>query len=185
MMWIALYSQTGSEIDNIISELGLRPNLILTNTTTCDTIDHAIRMKHSQIQSLLQAMPLYDAKNYLVTLHGYLNIVPPATIDRFPNMYNGHPGLINLYPELRGRDPQKKIWDRYCAGDPYQKIGSVIHRVTPEVDEGPIQLTVSTEEIQEWESYEDALNTIKKLSLISWTDFLGFQGIGDSNGTIS
>jgi folate-dependent phosphoribosylglycinamide formyltransferase PurN len=48
-------------------------------------------------------------------------------------MYNGHPGLITKYPELKGKDPQIRAFQgNYNTG------GCVIHKVTPGVDEGEV-----------------------------------------------
>jgi folate-dependent phosphoribosylglycinamide formyltransferase PurN len=52
-----------------------------------------------------------------------------------------------LYPDLKGKDPQVKAWKAN-----YKTIGSVIHRVTAGVDEGPVVL-------------ERAYNSDKLLSL--------------------
>jgi folate-dependent phosphoribosylglycinamide formyltransferase PurN len=71
-------------------------------------------------------------KNPLITLHGWLRIVPEEIANEY-EIFNGHPGLITLYPELKGKDPQVKAFEAN-----YKTIGSVIHRVTAGVDEGPV-----------------------------------------------
>jgi len=48
-------------------------------------------------------------------------------------IYNGHPGLITKYPELKGKDPQVKA---HKLG--HEVAGAVIHKVTAGVDEGRI-----------------------------------------------
>ena len=73
---------------------------------------------------------LYE--NPIITLHGWLRIMPPEICNRY-EIYNGHPGLITKYPELKGKDPQMRAWE----GD-YEFCGSVLHRVTEGVDEGEI-----------------------------------------------
>ena len=70
--------------------------------------------------------------NPLVTLHGWLRIVPEEIANNY-EVYNGHPGLITMYPDLKGKDPQVKAWEAH-----YKTVGSVIHRVTAGVDEGPV-----------------------------------------------
>jgi folate-dependent phosphoribosylglycinamide formyltransferase PurN len=47
--------------------------------------------------------------------------------------YNGHPGLITKYPELKGKDPQVRAFE-----GKYPVAGAVIHKVTAGVDEGRI-----------------------------------------------
>ena len=112
--WIAFFSQTGSEIADISEALGQAPDVIITNDRPehLRTIDERIEKQgyftwankptEEDYISLLEAYP--DA---VVTLHGWLRIVPPYVCER-SNIYNGHPGLITKYPELKGKDPQEK-----------------------------------------------------------------------------
>ena len=51
-----------------------------------------------------------DVDNTLITLNGWLRIVPPDKCAKY-NIYNGHPGLITKYPELKGKDPQQRMWE--------------------------------------------------------------------------
>ena len=48
-----------------------------------------------------------NLKHDLITLHGYLRIIPENICKQCKHIYNGHPGLINMYPELKGKDPQE------------------------------------------------------------------------------
>jgi len=75
---------------------------------------------------------LRQVENLIITLHGWLRVVPEDVCEKH-EMYNGHPGLITRYPELKGKDPQMRAF----AGD-YNTAGCVIHKVTPGVDEGEI-----------------------------------------------
>ena len=135
--WIAFFSQTGSEIVNISKALGREPDLIITN----ERPDH-LRQINQGIE-LCYLMPnkptledyeniLSAYENPLITLHGWLRIVPEEIADQY-EIYNGHPGLITLYPDLKGKDPQMKAFEAN-----YKTVGSVIHRVTTGVDEGPV-----------------------------------------------
>jgi folate-dependent phosphoribosylglycinamide formyltransferase PurN len=72
-------------------------------------------------------------KEYVISLHGWLRIMPAEIVKEYPVMYNGHPGLITKYPELKGKDPQMKAWNLDLPTS-----GCVIHRVTEEVDGGTI-----------------------------------------------
>lgn len=74
---------------------------------------------------------------YVITLHGWLRIIPEEIIKEYPTMFNGHPGLITKYPELKGKDPQMKAWNLNL-----NTSGCVIHQVTAGVDEGPIMRQV-------------------------------------------
>ena len=135
--WIAFFSQTGSEIVNISKALGREPDLIITNERP-----DRLRKINEGIE-LCYMMPnkptLEDYKNILnayenplITLHGWLRIIPEEIADQY-EIFNGHPGLITLYPDLKGKDPQEKAFEAN-----YKTIGSVIHRVTAGVDEGPV-----------------------------------------------
>jgi folate-dependent phosphoribosylglycinamide formyltransferase PurN len=45
----------------------------------------------------------------IVTLHGWLRVIPAYVCER-SRIYNGHPGLITKYPELKGKDPQVRAF---------------------------------------------------------------------------
>ena len=53
------------------------------------------------------------------------------------SIYNGHPGLITEYPELKGKDPQIRAYEGIKAGK-YNTAGAVIHKVVEGVDEGKV-----------------------------------------------
>ena len=135
--WICFFSQTGSEIVNISQALGREPDLIVTN----DRPDHLRKINEGielcyvmpnkpTLEDYQEVLSAYD--NPLVTLHGWLRIVPEEIANEY-EIYNGHPGLITLYPDLKGKDPQMKAFEAN-----YKTVGSVIHRVTAGVDEGPV-----------------------------------------------
>lgn len=137
--WYALYSQTGSEINEICQATGLKPFFVLTDNRS-DPLsrrgNYTSAICHSR-EVLEQRLLDWVAPGDLVTLHGYKRIVSPATVRalkaRGVKLLNGHPGAIDLYPELRGLDPQKRAIE---AG--YSTVGCVIHEVEPEVDSGKI-----------------------------------------------
>lgn len=173
--WIAFFSQTGSEIVNISKTLGIKPNLICTNNTEeyKGTPYHpGIRElksticigTHKKLMEYLSMTNVYNPKDTLITLHGYLRILPPEICNKF-EIYNGHPALITHYPELKGKDPQERTWE----GN-YHTIGSVVHRVTEGVDEGEVVKSVA---------YANRCNTkdelylkLKESSLEAWLWFL-------------
>jgi hypothetical protein len=70
----------------------------------------------------------------LITLHGFLYIIPAEALEG-KKVFNGHPGLITKYLELKGKDKQKAVLNNK---EKYPEIGSVIHLVTPELDDGPV-----------------------------------------------
>jgi phosphoribosylglycinamide formyltransferase-1 len=168
--WIALFSQTGSEIVEVSQALNRWPDLIITN----ERPDH-LRKIHPALEGkvvFVENKPteeelgtvLGQYGNPLVTLHGWLRIMPPYICNRF-EIYNGHPGLITKYPELKGKDPQQKAFDLGL-----ETSGCVIHEVTEGVDEGKIlrseEVTIKGLEIGE------LFRILHQTSIGLWVDFL-------------
>ena len=167
--WIAFFSQTGSEIVNISKALGKEPDLIVTN----ERPDH-LRKINEGIE-LCYMMPnkptladyeniLSAYENPLITLHGWLRIVPEEIANEY-EIFNGHPGLITLYPELKGKDPQFRAWE----GN-YKTVGSVIHRVTAGVDEGPVVLERAFN-LERLLSLDDTFRILHNISTDLWIKF--------------
>ena len=136
--WIAMFSQTGSEIANIAEKINRWPDLIIVNERNIErTIDSRLQGKNvvfvSNTPSEEQLRKLWlQYSSPVITLHGWLRIIPESLCTEF-EIYNGHPGLITKYPELKGKDPQIR-----AIKGPYDVAGCVIHKVTPGVDEGKI-----------------------------------------------
>ncbi len=177
-----MFSQTGSEISNLIDEIGIQPYKILTTNTNKDTInpkiisefgDKLVCDSHDKLMQYLRDINRKDVQ-ILITLHGYLRIIPPDVCD-IHQIFNGHPALINHYPELKGKDPQEKTWENR---EKYQLIGSVIHSVTKDVDSGVIYTTVEYPFIHKISTKEKLYEELKLLSLISWTRFFYKEVIG-------
>lgn len=169
--WIAFFSQTGGEIADIANSIGRWPDVIITNERPehLRTIDERIEKqgyftwanKPSE-EDYISQFEKYS--NPLVTLHGWLRIVPPYVCER-TEIYNGHPGLITEYPELKGKDPQEKAFNLK-----HEQIGCVLHRVTAGVDEGRI---IAEERTNAWKlELDDIFRILKDRSLYLWTDFL-------------
>lgn len=179
-LWIALFSHTGTEIVDIAEAIGEWPTRIITNhrLNMEDTVNVALPKHNRWIipnrpseYDYRKAFQLdREDKPLLITLHGWMRIVPPAICDEY-EIYNGHPGLINFYPELKGKDPQVRAWESISTGEGMEYAGSVIHRVTPGVDEGPIKMgsMFSTTSIP---SFEDFNKTLRLHSLDLWVNFL-------------
>ena len=169
--WIAFFSQTGGEIADIANSIGRWPDVIITNERPehLRTIDERVEKqgyftwanKPSE-EDYVSQFEKYS--NPLVTLHGWLRIVPPYVCER-TEIYNGHPGLITKYPELKGKDPQEKAFNLK-----HEQIGCVLHRVTAGVDEGRI---IAEERTNAWQlELDDIFRILKDRSLYLWTDFL-------------
>ena len=167
--WIAFFSQTGSEIVDIIDKLGKHPSQIITNHRPND-----IRKINEKLPYYAEVSNKPDLKqlefvcglfeNPIITLHGWLRIMPPEICNKY-EIYNGHPGLITKYPELKGKDPQMRAWE----GN-YNTVGSVLHRVTEGVDEGEIISSASfTKEGLDINGY---FRILREMSSTLWVDFL-------------
>ena len=169
--WIAFFSQTGGEIADIANSIGRWPDVIITNERPehLRTIDERVEKqgyftwanKPSE-EDYISQFEKYS--NPLVTLHGWLRIVPPYICER-TEIYNGHPGLITMYPELKGKDPQEKAFNLK-----HEQIGCVLHKVTAGVDEGKIIAEERTNAFQL--ELDDIFRILKDRSLYLWTDFL-------------
>jgi folate-dependent phosphoribosylglycinamide formyltransferase PurN len=147
--WIAFFSQSGSELNNIIYHTGRVPAAIITNRQNDDGINASLKLakdegklnwitlpKNPELKDYKKALKSF--KDPLITLHGYLRIIPKEICKKYKNIYNLHPGLITEYPDLKGKDPQVRA---VKAG--YNTAGAVIHKVIPAVDEGEIILSHS------------------------------------------
>lgn len=142
--WIAFYSKSGREINNIRKTINRNPDLIVTNrgdlegtnkelVKDCGDVIYQIPNKpilNNYLDVIEDCSDLFD--NCIITLHGYLRIIPKELCDQF-DIYNLHPGLINEFPELRGKDPQLKAY----KGN-YEYSGNVIFKVDENIDTGNI-----------------------------------------------
>ena len=169
--WIAFFSQTGAEIADISESIGRWPDIIITNERPdhLRTIDSRIEKQgyytwankptEEDYIDLLENYP--DA---VTTLHGWLRVVPAYVCER-SKIYNGHPGLITEYPELKGKDPQIRAFE-----GKYPVMGCVLHKVTAGVDEGRV---IMEERFNAWNvELEDLFRILRDRSLYMWCNFL-------------
>jgi len=164
MMWVALFSQTGSEIVELSKNIGRWPDVILRDNAVNEEFinnelyQYQIRT-HDEIVDYLGTLD----EDVLITLHGYLRILPelPHTV------YNGHPALCHRFPELKGYNPQEKTWNNIKE---YPIIGSIIHEVTDEVDGGRIVKEVTyTNRV---ETKDEMYDKLREASLQCWLHFM-------------
>ena len=170
--WIAFFSQTGAEICDIAESIGRWPDRIVTNTRPehLRTIDPRIPKKLLSYvrnkptpEEYLWYLTKFESKP-IVTLHGWLRVIPPDVCETF-QIFNGHPGLITEYPELKGKDPQIRAFE-----GKYPVAGAVLHKVIPEVDEGKI---IAEERFNAFDlSLDDLFRILRDRSLYMWTNFL-------------
>lgn len=171
--WYPLFSQTGSEVVDLCEIHHLKPTMIFTtnvdeskykwNDNIRTTASSIYAASHNDIVDYF--MTRVDPENTLITLHGYLRIIPPEMCEKF-DIYNGHPAPIRDYPELKGKDPQIRIWQNK---EKYPIIGSVVHKVTAGVDEGEIVGHHSISNVAT--SEEDLFSQLKFTSLMAWNRF--------------
>ena len=170
--WIAFFSQTGGEIADIAESLQRWPDLIVTNErpSKLRTIDGRILDNVEERLVVLPNKPTVEdyetilQDNALITLHGWLRIMPRVICEKYA-IYNGHPGLITEYPELKGKDPQIRAFE-----GKYPVAGAVLHKVIPEVDEGRI---IAEERFNAFNlSLDDLFRILRDRSLYMWTNFL-------------
>ena len=167
--WITFFSQTGGEIADIAESLQRWPDLIITNKRPdhLRTIDsRVVEYGYTELPNnpTVEDYETVLQDNSIITLHGWLRIMPPAVCDKYL-MYNGHPGLITKYPELKGKDPQVKAFE-----GKYPVAGAVIHKVTAGVDEGRI---IMEEYFNATQLDLDGLfRILRDRSLYMWTNFL-------------
>lgn len=167
--WVACISQTGSELYTICETMLRKPDaLVITNKSKVIPgiwdleIDNVyIFDKRPSTEQLLDVFKDAD----VITLHGYLYILPPDICKRFAGkIFNGHPGLITKYPELVGKDPQIRAWNKYPS------YGCVLHEVTAAVDRGPI---IDSQEIDAYlvKDLDDLFIVLKDMSISLWLRF--------------
>tara|TARA_R110001583_G_scaffold13766_1_gene58663 strand:- start:37974 stop:38504 length:531 start_codon:yes stop_codon:yes gene_type:complete len=169
-LWVAFFSQTGSEIANISEQLNRWPDLIIVNERNIErTIDSRLQNQNVKfVSNRPTTEELYDIlssyNNPIVTLHGWLRIMPPSICKSY-DIYNGHPGLITEYPELKGKDPQIRAFEAK-----HEVAGCVLHKVTSGVDEGAVLM----EEHFNAEGVElnELFRILKDRSLFMWVKFL-------------
>ena len=169
--WIVFFSQTGAEIADLAESLGRWPDRIITNDRPdhLRTIDKRIEEKGyftfnnkptlEEYQELLMYFP-----EAIITLHGWLRVMPAEICEKF-NIYNGHPGLITKYPELKGKDPQIRAFE-----GKYETAGAVLHKVTAGIDEGTI---IAEERFNAFNlEVNDLFRILRDRTLYMWTNFL-------------
>lgn len=171
--WGVLISQTGSEVIAISKKTGFLPGLLITNNIrkmpleTLETlVELGVTVKEIPFRPTLQDYLIPELlEKKLITLHGFLRILPPDFFQHFSgSLYNGHPGLITYFPELKGKDPQIRAWE-----GKYETIGSVVHKVTEGVDEGEVVRFAARANTAQ--SLDEMYLLLRETSLDSWERF--------------
>lgn len=170
--WIAMFSRTGYELAEIIKRTGVLPFKIITNsksicTDLIDTIETnkipLVRVSgNPSVEEYNQHLSVEGKKT--VTLHGWMRVIPPEICHEY-EIFNGHPGLITKYPELKGKDPQEK-----AVKLGHFQIGTVIHRVIPKVDSG--EILASTSIINTYKDVDAVSDVLREMSINLWCDVM-------------
>lgn len=137
--WYAIFSHTGSEIENIQKELNITPDAILTNNANyCGSLPALYGTKE-----MIEAFMTNVAPNSVITLNGYRNLISAETIDvlkrKNVKLVNIHPAPIYVpgYEDLRGLDPHGRYYLGYRDGK-YNLLGVTLHEVDDGVDTGKV-----------------------------------------------
>lgn len=171
--WIAMFSQTGSELHAVCTQLGIWPDVVITNAKEIDAskwkntnlvwLSFKDKITSKTYKSLFKMFSPCDEP--VVTLHGWLKIVPDDVCVQY-QIFNGHPGDIVKFPQLKGKDPQQKAVDLKLPWS-----GCVIHRVIAEVDAGPIVIHDEVA-IAHCKDVNQVIDALKKCSIDQWKRFI-------------
>lgn len=171
-LWVTLFSQTGSEIYNISKTLNRVPDIIITNKSKEKILDINQDLFHEYLEKIvwvskkptvleyIEAIP----PNALVTLHGWLRIIPPEICAMY-EIYNLHPAPLLRYPHLKGKDPQVKTFE-----EKLEFSGNTIHKCIAELDAGPV-LAQNLINIKD-NTLDEIFNKTHKAASELWVDFL-------------
>lgn len=174
--WVALFSHTGSEIAYISHRLKRWPDTIITNQSPA-TEQITSDIRRGKINFCKSTPSVQDYRSLLegadiVTLHGWMRIIPGEICKEY-NILNLHPGLITKYPELKGKDPQRRVFENTTKT--YSHVGCVIHRAVAEVDAGKVLMTCSTR--NNASGVADLTDKLHDMASSMWIDLLSTEGI--------
>ena len=174
--WIAFFSHTGNEIYEVSKSIGRFPDRIITNRVPGDGMINKNLIDRTDMMYVKDRPEVQDYDrvlwdNSVVTLHGWMRVIPKQ-ICKANKIYNLHPGLITKYPELKGADPQRRVFE--CNDpDKYKRVGCVIHDVTPEVDAGRVIIERS---VNNTFAGTDVLSCyLHRMATQLWIDFINLS----------
>ena len=175
--WIAMFSHTGSEIASISKKLGKWPDKIITNKEPGDkSISKALGkelMFCSKKPSVSDYRRLF-ARGDFITMHGWMQILPSKICSDY-DIYNLHPGLITKYPELKGKDPQKRVFGSKVS---YDHVGCILHKATGVLDSGPVIMERSTS--NSFTGPNHLSEYLHEMSTEMWTEYISFKLHGEA-----
>lgn len=141
--WYSLFSHTGKETENLWRQLYRQLHLetAITNNNDYNGPLPCIKLTSPGLINEWLTEPGNVEPGSIITLNGYMRIIPEEVINYLHSigcrLLNIHPAPIQLYPDLRGMDPQERLYEGIQSGK-YHYIGVVIHDVDAGVDTGSI-----------------------------------------------
>ena len=126
--WYSLFSHTGQETTDLAKMLYPDVELVVAITN------------NSRYEGPLPCLKLILAKDINEWLMEPGNVEPGSIVTLNSincRLLNIHPAPIQLYPDLRGMDPQERLYEGIQSGK-YHYIGAVIHNVDAGVDTGAL-----------------------------------------------
>ena len=141
--WYSLCSHTGSETAALQKLLRgeVELEVAITNNSKYEGPLPYIKLISAKYINEWLMEPGNVEPGSIVTLNGYMRIIPEEVINYLHSincrLLNIHPAPIQLYPDLRGMDPQERLYEGIQSGK-YHYIGVVIHNVDAGVDTGSI-----------------------------------------------
>ena len=140
--WYSLFSHTGRETEAVQKLMGeqLHLEVALTNNMAYEGSLPCIKLTAPLINAWLMRPGNVDPGS-IITLNGYMRIIPAEVLEYLASinckLYNIPPAPLWCHPELRGKDPQERLYEGLLDGR-YACIGAVIHEVDAGVDTGNI-----------------------------------------------
>lgn len=177
--WYSIFSHTGSETEAVLTRLSGRLHLeaaLSNNAEYSGSLPQIKLMSGKRIHEWLMT-PGNVEPGSIITLNGYMRIIPAEVLDYLASIeckvFNIHPAPILLYPELKGVDPQERLYEGLQSGK-YAFIGVVIHEVDAGVDTGPV-VHWWTELPFNISSKEDLYQRLHEIGTEMWLDFFRME----------
>lgn len=176
--WYSLFSHTGSETLNLHKSPRVN-RLVELQTAITNNMDYdgelpCVKLATAKEINEWLMTPGNVEPGSLVTLNGYMRILPADVIDYLHSinckLYNIHPAPIGFYPELKGKDPQERLYQGIQNGW-YKYIGVVIHDVDAGVDTGNIRMQYMSNAHTE-ETKDQLYERLHKMGTELWEDFM-------------
>jgi phosphoribosylglycinamide formyltransferase 1 len=116
----------------VVSNRADAPGLLRARQAGVETLvlDHRAWPSRAAFdEALADSLLVHDVG--LVCLAGFMRLLGPSLLDRFPQrVLNVHPSLLPAFP---GLDAQRQAWEHGV-----KVAGATVHLVTPDLDAGPI-----------------------------------------------